>query len=302
MQTLGILHIPTSPPNLPRPANVAQTATWGPTLQFPQPGQLPSLKTRTRHWPECWEETRPPGTPCTKHTRAHGGSRGRALRAAEGNQKEARTEFTLRYRSTLIENAIYTASACDDFKVSQEDGMEHPAGSWLLFASSSASIPQHPPGGPGKGARASSDPCRSNRPSVPGSGSQVCGVSSKRGALLQRGGRCRARADGRVADAEDSARWAFLLPASRPACLPEGSSGHRYLPGQPANIRPRLQTHEDIRSWEPYLVYAFGVFQPRIVHFFHIVGTSPTEEGLSSNGGGKAPNLPQRPSCCWSVL
>ena len=88
------------------------------------------------------------------------------------------------------------------------------------------------------------------------------------------------------------------LPA---ACLPKGSSAHWHLPGCPANGRPRHQTQEDVCS-EPYLVYAFGVFQPRIVHFLHIVGASPAEEGLSSNGGGIAPNLPERPSCGRSVL
>lgn len=161
-------------------------------------------------------------------------------------------------------------------------------------------IPQHSWGDPGTGARASSDPCRSNRSSVPGSRSQACAASSERGARLQRGGHCGARMTTKLPMQRTPLGGVFRrllagLPSRR-------LLGHRHLPGWPANIRPRLQTHEDIRSWEPYLVYAFGVFQPSIVHFFHIVGTSPAEEGLSSNGGGKAPNLPQRPGCCWSVL
>lgn len=58
------------------------------------------------------------------------GSDGRALQATEGNEKEARTEFTFKYRSILIENAIYTSFAHNGFKISQEDGIEeYPAGS-----------------------------------------------------------------------------------------------------------------------------------------------------------------------------
>lgn len=127
----------------------------------------------------------------------------------------------------------------------------------------------------------------------------VCQV---RGERCSRGAVAGGRADCRAANADDSAGWDFVPPAGWPAYLPEGSLGHRHLPGWLANVRPRLQTHEDIHSRVPYLVYTFGVFQPSIVHFFHIVGASPAEEWLSSNGGGKTPNLPQRPSCCRSVL
>lgn len=97
----------------------------------------------------------------------------------------------------------------------------------------------------------------------------------------------------RGADAEN---WGQCLPAfllQGPPCA------RTYLDGQPPPAEPP-NTRRPLLL-RAYLVYTFGVFQPSVVHLLHIVGASPAEKGLGSHRGAIAPDLPQRPGCCWSV-